>query len=81
MIETAVQYKNPSDFQTRFLQRNIVKEIYNYKAKDITNRSMRSELKIITHVFSNPLQYNLETPIANLVPRDPDFVTYGDACL
>ena len=27
------------------------------------------------------MQYNLETPIAHIVPRDPAFVTYGDACL
>ena len=42
---------------------------------------MRSELKIMDKVFPNPKQYNLGTPIAHLVQREPDFVTYGDACL
>ena len=32
-------------------------------------------------ILSHPLQYNLETSIVHLVPRDPDFVTYGDAYL
>jgi len=31
--------------------------------------------------LSNPKQYNLSTPIAHVVNRDPDFITYGDACL
>ena len=42
---------------------------------------MRFELKIMDKVLSNPKQYNLGTPIAHLVQREPDFVTYGDACL
>ena len=42
---------------------------------------MRSEFQIITTVFSQPLKYNLETPIALIVTRGLAFITYGDACL
>ena len=81
MIETTDQCNDPSDLQSRILQRNITKKIYNCKAIAYIHKSMRFELKIIKQVLSNPLQYNLETPIAYLVSRDPDFVTYGDASL
>ena len=42
---------------------------------------MKSELKIIIGVLSNPKIYKLETPIAHVVKREPDFTTFGDACL
>ena len=45
------------------------------------SKKLRFELKIMDKVLSNPNQYNLGTPIAHLVQREPDFVTYGDACL
>ena len=33
------------------------------------------------NILSNPKIYNLGTPISHLISRDPDFLTYGDACL
>ena len=42
---------------------------------------MRSETNIIKEILSNPEKYNLSIPIAHVVPRDPDFITYGDTCL
>ena len=81
MIETVAQCNDPADLQARFLQRNIAKAIYSCTAVTYVNKTLRSELKIIKEILSNPLQYNLVTPIAHLVPRTPDFVTYGDACL
>ena len=65
----------------RFLQSKISKEIYNCKVTVFISKKMRFELKIMDKVLSNPKQYNLGTPIAHLVQREPDFVTYGDACL
>ena len=42
---------------------------------------MRTELIIIKSILSNPKKYNLETPIAHIIQREPDFIPYGDACL
>ena len=42
---------------------------------------MKSELSTMINILSNPDKYNLETPIAHVVKREPDFVTFGDACL
>ena len=81
MIDTVAQCNDPSDLQARFLQRNIAKAIYSYTAVTYVNKTLRSELKIIKDILSHPLQYNVVTPIAHLVPRAPDFVTYGEACL
>ena len=42
---------------------------------------MRLELNIMKNIISNPKMYSLETPISHVINRDPDYVTYGDACL
>ena len=42
---------------------------------------MRTELNIMKQILSTPKMYNLETPIAHIIKRDPDFTSYGDACL
>ena len=42
---------------------------------------MKYELNLMIKILSNPKKYNLETPIAHVAKRDPDFITYGDACL
>ena len=80
MIETIAQCNDSSDLQVRFLQRNTAKEIYSCNDMTYVNKTLRYELKIIKEVLSHPLQYNLNTTIAHLVIRDPDFVTYGDVC-
>ena len=42
---------------------------------------MKYELNMMINILSKPKEYNLETPIAHIVKRDPDFITFGDACL
>ena len=42
---------------------------------------MRAELKLIHRVLSNPKKILLETPIAHIIHREPDFISYGDASL
>jgi hypothetical protein len=42
---------------------------------------MRAELKIIHNVLAKPKQFCLETPIAHVIKREPDFTTLGDASL
>ena len=69
------------DIQERFLQSKIAKETYKCQEKVFINKSMKYELVLAIKILSNPKQYNLSTPIAHVVNRDPDFITYGDACL
>ena len=42
---------------------------------------MRSGIHIIKEILYQPDKYNLSTPIAYVMSREPDFSTYGDACL
>ena len=42
---------------------------------------MRSELNLMKQILSKPDIYNLQTPIAHIIQREPDFITYGDAYL
>ena len=42
---------------------------------------MRSELDIMANILAHSKQYKLETPIAHIINKDPDFILYGDACL
>ena len=65
----------------RFLQSKIAKETYKYQDKVFISKSMKYELNMMIKILSNPKKYNLETPIAHVVKRDPAFITYGDACL
>ena len=44
-------------------------------------KSLKCELNLMIKILSNPKKYNLETPIAHVVKRDPDFTILGDACL
>ena len=69
------------DLKERFLQSKIAKETYKCQEKVFINKSMKYELVLMIKILSNPKQYNLSTPIAHVVNRDPDFITYGDACL
>ena len=69
------------ELQDRMLQRTIAKETYKCQHKTFIDNSMRTELDIMKQILSNPKKYNLETPIAHIIKRDPDFTSYGDACL
>ena len=65
----------------RFLQSKIYKEIYSFKVTVFMCKKVRFELKIMDKVILDPKQYNLGTPIAYLVQREPNFLPYSDACL
>ena len=65
----------------RFVISKIAKDTYKCQHKVFINKSMKSELKLIINILSNPKKYKLETPISHIVKREPDFTTYGDACL
>jgi len=81
MVSEMSQSTFPQDLRYRFLQRTIAKEIYKCEAPVFIEKSMRSEINIIKEILSQPDKYNLSTPIAHVVSREPDFITYSDACL
>ena len=41
---------------------------------------MKDELSMMINILSKSKEYILETTIAHIVKRDPDFITYGGAC-
>ena len=67
--------------QDKMLQKTIAKETYKCQHKTYIDKLMRTELNIMKKILSTPKMYNLETPIAHIINRDPDFTSYGDACL
>ena len=69
------------ELKERFIQRKIAKETYKCKRKTFIDKTLRKELNIMVDILSHPKKFSLETPIAHVIVRDPDFITYGDACL
>ena len=70
-----------SELKHRFVDSKIAKETYKCQDKVFINKSMKYELNMMINILSKPKEYNLETPIAHIVKRIPDFITLGDACL
>ena len=83
LISDLANTKGLDDFSSKekFVISKIAKDIYRCQHKVFINKSMKSELKLIINILSNPKKYKLETPISHIVKREPDFTTYGDACL
>ena len=83
LISDLVNTKGLYNFslKDKFVQSKMAKDIYRCQHKVVRNKSMKSELKLIINILSNPKKYRLETPISHIVKREPDFTTLGDACL
>ena len=58
----------------------IMKATWNLKTKFFITTSLRNELHYLHKIFSSK-KYKISSPIAHVIPRDPDFIAYGDACL
>ena len=65
----------------RFVDSKIAKEIYKCQHKVFIDKPMKYEISMMINILSNPKEYNLETHIAHIAKRDPDFITLGDTCL
>ena len=65
----------------RFQQRKIAKTVYSSKLPYFISKELRSELDILQHILNNPDSYPWVGHIAHIVPRDHDFVSYGDSSL
>ena len=61
--------------------KRIAKETYKFKHKVFIDKSMRTELKIMKDILENLDRYCLDTPIAHVIKRKPDFTSYGDSSL
>ena len=72
---------NGYEHKSKFIQCKIAKEIYDYQHKARINKSMKSKLKIMQDILSHPRKLNFETQTAHLFVREPDVITYGNACL
>ena len=83
MITELSKSKDTKQFhlRERFVQSKIAKEIFKYKEMVHINKPMRTELKHIKDVLSNPKRYNLTTPIAHMIEREADYTAFGDASL
>ena len=57
------------------LQKLVAKETYKCQHKTYINKSMRSEQDIMANILAHPKHYKLETPIAHIIHREPDFIS------
>ena len=83
LISNMANSKDEANYimKDKILQKTIAKETYKCQHKTYIDKEMRTELIIMKNILSNPKKYNLETPIAHIIHREPDFISYGDACL
>jgi len=58
----------------------IMKATWNLKTKIFITTSLRNELQYLHKIFTSH-KYKLSSPITYIIPRDPDYIAYGDACL
>ena len=65
----------------KFLMKRIAKETYKCTHKAFIDKAMRTELRIMKDILVNHDKYSLDTPIAHVIKREPDFISYGDASL
>ena len=65
----------------KFQQRKIAKTVYDSKLPYIITKELRSELNLLQYILDNPSVYPWVGHIAHIVPRDHDFVSYGDSSL
>ena len=85
-MQTWLHDSNLSDLDFETLSRKhfafskIMKATWNLKTTFFITTSLRNELLYLHKIFSSK-KYKISSPIAHVIPRDPDFIAYGDACL
>jgi len=77
---TLPDLNNTSTVRKYFAFSKIMKAVWNTKTKFFITIPLRNELKYLHKIFSSPI-YKIQSPIAHVIPRDPDYIAYGDACL
>jgi len=59
----------------------IMKKTWDCKQKYFISRTLRQEIKFLIHIFKNRHIFKIFAPISHIIPRHPDFIALGDACL
>ena len=73
--------RHPTDSaKYRYFSRKVARAIYDSKSSTFITPSIRGEVDFIITVLSQPDVYQWESPIAHLIPREPDGDIYQDAC-
>jgi hypothetical protein len=74
--------RHPTDSSKyRFFCKKVAKVIYDSRAKTSYTTEVREEIAFITKVFSDPITYRWESPIAHLIDRESDYEVLQDSCL
>jgi len=64
----------------RYFSRKVARTIYDSKSSTFITPSIRGEVDFIITVLSQPDVYQWESPIAHLIPWEPDGDIHQDAC-
>ena len=67
--------------KVKWMQSSLVKEIWKDNAKCRLNKSAKDEIKLLAKLLSDKERFKLEIPIAHTIPKEPDYESWGDACL
>jgi len=74
-----------TDFNTirkkDFAISKLMQKIWNTKKRFHISNTLRNEIKLLHHIFSNLNDFPFVTPIAHIINRTPDFVAKGEACV
>jgi hypothetical protein len=74
--------RHPTDSSKyQFFCKKVAQVIYNTRASMVYTLAVLEEIAFITRIFSDPVTYRWESPIAHLIVRKHDYETFGDACL
>jgi len=65
----------------RWFSSKVAKAIWYCKSLTFISSDLRRELDFLVQIFENPAIYQWESPIAHLIPREPDYIGWQDACL
>ena len=67
--------------KANFATGKLAKMVWHSDTESYIIPTMAKELALITHILKHPQLYRWEAPIAHLVPRTPDFLSWGDSSL
>jgi hypothetical protein len=74
--------RHPTDSSKyRFFCKKVARVIYDSRAKTFYTTEVKEEIAFITKVFSDPITYRWESPIAHLIDREHDYEVLQDSCL
>ena len=64
-----------------FNDKKIARAVYNCKQKFFMSSELKTELAFLRYIFDHPEEYQWSSPIAHLIPRDPEFTAADDSSL